>query len=33
VTYEVRADVLIVHFLGPSWYPLTHADLRTVDDE
>ena len=34
VTYEIRADELVVMYLYPSWYPVTHLDLaRTPEGE
>jgi mRNA-degrading endonuclease RelE of RelBE toxin-antitoxin system len=33
VTYVVRADEVVVLYLYPSWYPLTHHDLVSSHDE
>jgi mRNA-degrading endonuclease RelE of RelBE toxin-antitoxin system len=32
VTYEIRADVLLVLLLAPSSFPVTHADLGDVTE-
>lgn len=34
VTYQIRADELVVMYLYPSWYPPTHLDpVRATEDE
>jgi len=33
VTYEIRSDELVVMYLYPSGYPVTHPDLAGLPDE
>jgi hypothetical protein len=33
ITYEIRADELVVFYLYPSWHPTTHPDLATDPGE
>jgi len=33
VTYELRGHELWVLFIAPSWYPVTHADLGSADED
>ena len=34
VTYDLRSNELVVLYLYPSWYPVTHIDLaRPPDDD
>jgi len=33
ITYELVGDELWVRYLYPSWYPLTHPDLASGEDD